>query len=204
MRTFIEDEIQKTRTTLAAMLADQGLITHVEAAAQQCVHALKQGHKIMFAGNGGSAADSQHLAAELVNRFRYNRPGLAGIALTTDTSTLTSIGNDHSFENLFARQVEAIGQQGDVLFGISTSGKSPNILCALEKARKMGIITIGFTGKDGGLMADLCHVLIKIPNTETGKIQECHMIIGHIICSLIEEDIFGKLYNPEHMLDATQ
>jgi D-sedoheptulose 7-phosphate isomerase len=143
------------------------------------------------------------MAAELVSRLCYDRPGLAAIALTTDTSALTAIGNDYSFENLFSRQVEAIGQAGDVFIGITTSGKSPNILKALDVARAKGMTTIGFTGKSAFLLAERCDYVLNVPSTETPKIQECHIMLGHIVCALIEEDIFGAEYNPRRKAKET-
>jgi D-sedoheptulose 7-phosphate isomerase len=146
MLDYIKKEIQKTLSVIQQVEADTLLLETAQNIAQKCIAALRANGKILFAGNGGSAADSQHMAAELVSRLCYDRPGLAAIALTTDTSALTAIGNDYSFENLFSRQVEAIGQAGDVLIGITTSGKSPNILKALDVARAKGMTTIGFTG----------------------------------------------------------
>jgi D-sedoheptulose 7-phosphate isomerase len=198
MRSFMLEEIQKTITVLNKVQHDSVLLSAAEDIAKHCINALQQGRKIMFAGNGGSAADAQHLAAELVSRFSYNRPALAGIALTTDTSALTAIGNDYAFEHLFSRQVEALGQKGDVFIGISTSGKSPNILRALEVAQSKGITTIGFTRDDAPMMTERCDFLLNIPSRETPKIQECHILFGHIICSLIEEDMFGAEYNPKY------
>lgn len=189
-------EIQKTLTAVEAVAADSSLLEAVEKVGEICVKALNEGNKIMFCGNGGSAADSQHLSAELVSRLNYNRPGLCAIALTVDTSALTAIGNDYGFENAFSRQVEAVGQKGDVLIAISTSGNSPNILKAIHAAKEKGITVIGKTGKTGGKMAELCDIILKMPSTETPKIQECHMMLGHIYCSLIEEALFGAEYNP--------
>ncbi len=196
MQKLIVEEIQKTQAVLAAVLQDKVLLTAAEEIACLCIQALRQGKKILFAGNGGSAADSQHLAAELVSRLRYDRPGLAAMALTTDTSALTAIGNDYAFENLFSRQVEALGQTGDVLIGISTSGKSPNILRAFEAARKKGVVTVGFTRDVAPMMAERCDFMLNIPARETPKIQECHILFGHVICALIEEEIYGAEYNP--------
>lgn len=196
MQNFIVNEIQKTRQTHQKILENKTLLAEVERITDVCVKALKQGSKILFAGNGGSAADAQHLAAELVARFHFNRPGLAGIALTTDTSALTAIGNDYNFESLFSRQVEAIGRAGDVFVAISTSGRSPNIIQALKQAKSMHITTVGFTGETGGEMAALCDYILKIPSTETPKIQESHILLGHIICALIEEIIYGKQFHP--------
>jgi D-sedoheptulose 7-phosphate isomerase len=196
MYSFIKKELQKTQELLATILADEALLKTAEAMALCCVEALKKGGKILFAGNGGSAADSQHLAAELVCRLSYDRPGMAAMALTTDTSALTAIGNDYSFENLFARQVEALGREGDVLFGISTSGKSPNILKALKAARAQGLVALGFSGLKAPQMAEHCEFVLNIPSQETPKIQEGHIIFGHIICALIEDVLYGKQYKP--------
>lgn len=157
-----------------------------------CVGALRAKRKIILCGNGGSAADAQHWAGELVSRFAYDRPGLAAIALTTDTSILTAVGNDYGYEQVFSRQLESIGLAGDVLLAISTSGNSPNIIKALESARAMGISTIGFTGKSGGRMSKLCDMCVYIPHSSTPRIQEGHEVLGHIICCLIEEEMFPK------------
>jgi D-sedoheptulose 7-phosphate isomerase len=198
MLALIKKEIQKTQSVMHSIEQNDEILKTVENITRHCVSALSAGNKILFVGNGGSAADSQHLAAELVSRLQYNRPAMAAIALTTDTSALTAIGNDYAFEDIFARQVSAIGQKGDVLFGISTSGKSPNILKALEVARSMGVTPIGLTGKYAPLMTERCDVVLNIPSSETPKIQECHIILGHIICALIEEEMFGAQYNPLH------
>lgn len=196
MQSFIQQEIQKLATILLQIQNDHHLLKTLENMALCCTEALKNGKKILFVGNGGSAADAQHLAAELVSRLRYNRPGLAAIALTTDTSALTAIGNDYSFETIFSRQVESIGQAGDVLIGISTSGKSPNVLRALETARFKQMTTLGLTGQSAPLMAERCDLVANIPATETAKIQECHIMFGHIICGLIEDALFGAEYDP--------
>lgn len=196
MNTLIQMEIQKLSSLLHQIQKDTVFFDKVEKIAQCCIHALQQDKKILFAGNGGSAADSQHLAAELVSRLRYDRPGLAAIALTTDTSALTAIGNDYAFENIFSRQIESIGQIGDVFIGISTSGKSPNILKALAVAHEKKLVTIGFTGLKAPLMAKYCDVVLNIPSQETPKIQECHIMFGHIICALIEDVLFGEKYDP--------
>jgi D-sedoheptulose 7-phosphate isomerase len=194
MKKLIRKSIEATRTVMSLMLEDAELIDAVEKAGELCVFALKNKSKILFAGNGGSAADSQHMAAELVSRFNYDRPGLCGIALTTDTSALTAIGNDYGFEQVFSRQVEALGQANDVLIAISTSGNSPNILAALKAAKLQNMKTIGLTGKTGGKMAALCDIVIKAPSTQTPHIQECHITLGHIICQIIEDSLYGKEY----------
>ncbi len=161
-------------------------------AAELCIEALRNNGKVLFAGNGGSAADAQPLAGELVSRFNYDRPGLAGIALTTDTSALTAIGNDYGYDYVFARQVEALGRQGDVFIGISTSGKSANVLRALDAAKAAGMRTIGFSGRSGGLMKERCDVALCVPSDHTPKIQEAHIVMGHTLCALIEREIFPK------------
>jgi D-sedoheptulose 7-phosphate isomerase len=157
-----------------------------------CVNALCSGNKIMFCGNGGSAADSQHLAAELIGRLNFNRPPLAALSLTTDSSILTAIGNDYGFDYVFSRQVEALGKEGDILIATSTSGNSPNVIKAINIAKKMDITVIGKTGQGGGKMAGLCDVLLNVPFTNTQKIQEEHIKLGHLYCSLIEKRMFAS------------
>ncbi|MGE5582064.1 MAG: SIS domain-containing protein [Bacillota bacterium] len=155
--------------------------------ARECRKALESGNTIFFMGNGGSAADSQHLAAELVGRFQKERKAMAAVALTTDTSIITSVGNDYGFESIFYRQVEALVKKGDVVVGISTSGNSPNVLKAIAKAKEEGAYTIGMTGENGGTLNSICDLCIKVPSKVTARIQEAHILIGHIICELIEE-----------------
>ncbi len=154
-----------------------------------CTNAIKSENKIMFFGNGGSASDAQHLATELTVRFINNRKPIAAIALTTDTSTLTAAGNDLGFDHIFSRQIEAIGQKGDVAIAISTSGKSPNIIKALEMARSKNIVTIGISGRDGGTMPPLCDEIIIIPSDITARIQEMHILIGHMLCGGLESKL---------------
>jgi D-sedoheptulose 7-phosphate isomerase len=149
--------------------------------------ALKNGKKIIFFGNGGSAADAQHLAAELVVRYRINRPALAGIALTTDTSIITAHSNDFGFETLFSRQIEALAQPGDVALGISTSGTSKNVLLGLQAANKRGCVTIAFTGKKGAVCAAEAKLAFKAPSSITARVQECHLLIGHLLCDVVEQ-----------------
>jgi len=192
MSTYISQQIDETQRIMAAMLADQTLIATANSAAQACVISLKADGKILLAGNGGSAADAQHIAGELVSRFAFDRPGLSAFALTTDSSILTAIGNDYGYEMLFARQIQAQGKRGDVFIGYSTSGKSPNILKAFETARAAGIVTIGLTGSQVGPMLELCDHLLAVPSCDTPKIQEGHLVLGHILCGLIENAIFGK------------
>jgi D-sedoheptulose 7-phosphate isomerase len=178
---------------MSSIAESPALLDCVAAAAEACVAALGAGGKILLAGNGGSAADAQHIAGELVSRFAFDRPGLPAVALTTDTSILTAIGNDYGYAELFARQIQALGRAGDVLLAYSTSGQSPNIIRALEAARHTGVKTIGLTGSRGGEMVALCDICIEVPSPHTPKIQEGHLVIGHILCGLIEDAIFGKL-----------
>ena len=191
MNSFIQEEFDKTLENFRRMAADQGLREQIGQSVGFCTKALRAGNKLLFAGNGGSAADAQHWAGELVSRFYFDRPGLPAIALTTDTSVLTAIGNDYGFDYVFARQVEALGQAGDVLLVISTSGRSPNILRAMFAARAKRMLVIGFSGESGGDMAESCDVCFRIPSTETPRIQEGHEFIGHLLCGLIEQEMFG-------------
>jgi len=186
------EDIKDAIRTLDRILVDDRLLTAISEVADACVEALRAGGKILFAGNGGSAADAQHLAAELVGRFAYDRPGLSAFALTTDSSVLTAIGNDYGYEFLFARQVEAVGASGDVFFGISTSGRSPNVLNALRAARTKGLTTVGLAGLQGGEMLEACDYLLQVPSEATPRIQEGHALVGHIICRLIETKMFPK------------
>jgi D-sedoheptulose 7-phosphate isomerase len=189
---FILLQIEESLRVTNLILKDQVIQKLIKESAAICSRSLKKGNKIIFAGNGGSAADAQHLAAELVNRFSFDRPALAAVAITTDSSIITSISNDYEFERLFARQLEAIGKKGDVFISLSTSGNSTNILVGLKEAKKLGMFTIGLTGKSGGKMNRLCDRIIKVPSDETPRIQEAHILIGHIICSLIENSLFRK------------
>jgi len=166
----------------------QDLLHFVKEAGDICVKALKNGNKIMLCGNGGSAADAQHIAAELSGRFKKERNPLAGIALTTDTSALTAIGNDYGYEYVFSRQLEAIAKDGDVLIAISTSGNSKNVIKAIESAKKLNVSVITLSGKDGGVMKNAGDVNIVIPSNDTPRIQEMHIMVGHMICAIIDDD----------------
>jgi D-sedoheptulose 7-phosphate isomerase len=190
MKNYITSQIQEAQRVMTAMVADEDLLQQLEGAAAACIACMKTGNKILLAGNGGSAADAQHIAGEFVSRFMFDRPGLSAIALTTDTSILTAIGNDYGYEKLFARQVQAHGQKGDVFIGYSTSGKSPNILLALEEARSRGLVCIGLTGNRGGPMKELCDHILEVPSADTPKIQEGHLVLGHILCGIVESAIF--------------
>ncbi len=165
----------------------------LQRAALKSAEAIALGNKILFCGNGGSAADSQHLAAEFVNRFLIDRPALPAIALTTDTSIITAIGNDSSFTQIFTRQVEALGNKGDILVGFSTSGNSPNILEALRTAHKKGLFCIGFSGLGGGEMAKFCDILFSVPSQKTPLIQEIHISAGHLLCQLVDYFLFENV-----------
>ena len=189
LETVIE-QIKKSISVKEMMLNDGRLIELINEVVALIVRVYQRGNKVMLAGKGGSAADSQPLAGELVSRFYFDRPGLAAMALTTDTSILTAIGNDYGFGKIFSRQVQANGKKGDVFIGISTSGKSENIIAALEESRTMGIYTVGLTGASGGAMADYCDICIKVPSDETPRIQEAHILIGHIICAGVESSLF--------------
>ena len=192
MNDFVQDEFNKALANFNAMAADEGLRRQIGQAVAMCVEALHAGGKLLFAGNGGSAADAQHWAGELVSRFYYDRPGLPAIALTTDTSILTAIGNDYGYDYTFARQVEALGREGDVFVAISTSGNSANIIRAAEAARERGVKVIGFTGQGGGKLAPLSDICFRIPSNETPRVQEGHEFIGHLLCALIEQAMFPK------------
>lgn len=188
----VAEEIDKSLQILTLLRADDNLLHTVAAAADALTATFRDGGKVLLAGNGGSAADAQHIAAEFVSRFKFDRPGLPAIALTTDTSILTAIGNDYGYERLFGRQLEAMGQKGDVFIAYTTSGRSPNILHALRVARGRGIATVGLTGNRAGPMAELCDYYLEVPSGETPKIQECHLVLGHILCGIVEAAIFGE------------
>jgi len=192
MQERILNQIKESVDLEQKLLESTEVLSGIEKAAQAIITAFRDKKKLMLAGNGGSAADAQHIAAEFINRFGFDRPALPSVALSTDTSVLTSIGNDSGFEKIFARQVEALGNEGDIFIGISTSGTSENIIRAFNICRKEKIVTIGLTGIFGGPMKDLCDICIKVPSGETPRIQEAHNLIGHIICSLVEEELFGR------------
>jgi len=167
-------------------------LTRIVAVVEAVTAALKAGNKILLFGNGGSAADAQHLAAEFVNRFVIERPPLPAIALTTDTSIITSIGNDYDFSDIFSKQIRAIGQKGDIAWGMSTSGASANVIKALEIAKKMGMITIGLTGRDGGDVARMVDYALNVSSTSTPRIQEVHITVGHVICEMVDFKLFQR------------
>ena len=187
---MIENQIKDSINLKNKILQDKRLINLIAEVSQLCTNIYKKGNKTLLAGNGGSAADSQHIAAEFVSRFYFDRPGIPSIALTTDTSIITAIGNDYGYEQLFARQIEALGNEGDMFFALSTSGNSNNIIKGILKAKEKNIITVGITGETGGKMGSLCDFCFKVPSSDTPRIQECHIMIGHIICSIVEKNLF--------------
>ena len=191
-RGFITSRLVEAQRLFGLMASDDALQEAAAAAASACVASLRSGGKILLAGNGGSAADAQHMAGEYVSRFMYDRPGLAAIALTTDSSILTAIGNDYGYEKLFARQIQALGQAGDVFIGYSTSGTSRNVLLGFETARAAGLTCVGFTGNRGGPMHELCDIVLAVPSEETPKIQEGHLVLGHIVCAIVEKSLFPR------------
>ncbi len=186
----VKSHLQNSLDALTRAALDDAFSAAILAIAEAMAAALRAGNKILLAGNGGSAADAQHIATELLVRFRFNRDALAAVALTTDTSALTAIGNDFGFEQLFERQVRGLGRRGDVFIAISTSGRSPNILKALAAAREIGITTVGFTGS-GGEMPALCDLLLAAPSDKTDLIQQLHITAAHAICDLVERALFG-------------
>jgi D-sedoheptulose 7-phosphate isomerase len=190
MRDYITRELLETQKIIDNMLKDETILNTIENVITKSIECLKENGKILFAGNGGSAADAQHMAGEFVSRFAFDRPGLPSIALTTDTSILTAIGNDYGYDKVFERQIQALGRDGDVFVGYSTSGKSPNIINAFKQAKTQNITCVAMVGNRGGEIVDLCDYVIAVPSACTPKIQECHLLIGHILCGLIEQKLF--------------
>lgn len=191
MIDYIRDQIRASIKAKQDVLMDLDLTEHIQVAAELCIEAFKNGNKVIFAGNGGSAADAQHLSAEFVSRFEYDRPGLPSLSLSTDTSMITAIGNDYGYENLFKRQLEAQSRPGDVFFGITTSGNSKNVLKAFEVCDSLGVMSIALCGA-GGVAKDMAKHALVVPSTHTARIQECHILIGHIICGIVEQAMFPK------------
>lgn len=184
-------QLQESLEVHQELVSGADIANAFEASRDACLNAFRQQRKLLIAGNGGSAADAQHFAGELVSRFYFDRPALAAIALTTDTSILTAIGNDYGYEDIFSRQIQALGVAGDVFIAISTSGNSPNILKALVQAKGQGLTTIGLTGRSGGKMKALCDICLCAPSDSTPRIQECHLVLEHALCACIEEELFG-------------
>jgi len=191
MKNYIKDQIKKSYETKQDIYNNEDLLNKIEDVAKKCVKLYRGDKKTILAGNGGSAADAQHIAAELVGRYGFDRPSIPSLALTTDTSNLTAIGNDYGYDQVFSRQLEGMGQKGDIFIGISTSGNSINIIKAFESATKKGITTIALTGRDGGEMAKMADIALVVPSNSTPRIQESHILIGHILCDIIEQEIFA-------------
>ena len=190
---MILEQVNELTQVNQKMLSDKLLISKLVDVSSICINTFKKDGKILIAGNGGSAADAQHFAGELVSRFHFDRPALSAIALTTDSSILTAIGNDYGYEDVFARQIQAHGRSGDVFIAISTSGNSANILKAIQTAKAIGLVVIGLTGRSGGKMKDMCDVCLCAPSDSTPRIQECHLFFEHTLCACIEESLFGEL-----------
>jgi D-sedoheptulose 7-phosphate isomerase len=188
-------EINESISVKRKILKDATLVDLVQQVADECIEAYRRCNRVLLAGNGGSAADAQHIAAEFVGRYAFDRPGLAAIAFTTDTSMLTAIGNDYGYDQIFRRQLEANGRQGDIFIGISTSGNSSNVLTALQCARELGIVTVGLTGQGGENMKAYCDYCIQVPSMSTPRLQESHIMLGHIICGIVENTLFGGKKN---------
>jgi D-sedoheptulose 7-phosphate isomerase len=190
---MILEQVNELTQVNQKMLSDKLLISKLVDVSSICINTFKKDGKILIAGNGGSAADAQHFAGELVSRFHFDRPALSAIALTTDSSILTAIGNDYGYEDVFARQIQAHGRSGDVFIAISTSGNSANILKAIQTAKAIGLVVIGLTGRSGGKMKDMCDICLCAPSDSTPRIQECHLFFEHTLCACIEESLFGEL-----------
>ena len=190
--TRIKQVIEESVSLKTLLLKDEAFLNEIEKVKDVMVKALNDGKKILWCGNGGSAADSQHLAAEFSGRFYYDRPPLRSEALHVNTSYLTAVANDYSYDVIYSRMVKAMGDKGDVLVGISTSGNSKNIVLAFEQAKENGVITIGFTGNGGGKMKEKADYILDIPSKDTPRVQECHIMVGHILCELVEAEIFPR------------
>lgn len=191
MKNYITKQIADSAATKQAILENDALVNLVVDVAKACVEVYRNKKKILIAGNGGSAADAQHFAAELVGRYGFDRPSLPSIALTTDSSNLTAIGNDYGYEYVFSRQLEGLAQEGDLFIGISTSGNSQNVINAFTAAKERGVTTVALVGRDGGKMAIMADYAVVIPSNATPRIQESHLLIEHIICDIIEKEMFG-------------
>ena len=191
MENILKSSVKESIAVKQAILEDEALQLRIGAAASCLVSVFKAGGKALFCGNGGSAADAQHIAAELSGRFYIDRPPLFAEALHVNSSYVTAVGNDYGYDLIFARMTEAAGRKGDALVAFSTSGNSPNIIKAVEKARSLGMIVIGLTGASGGKMRDICDFLLNVPSSDTPRIQESHILIGHIICQVVEVEMFG-------------
>lgn len=192
MKDYIKEQVRLSFETKQKIYENDDILETISNVAKECIQAYKRGNKTIFAGNGGSAADAQHLAAELVGRYGFDRDSIPSLALTTDTSALTAIGNDYGYDKVFSRQLFGMGVKGDIFFGISTSGNSKNIINAFEVAKEKSITSVALVGKDGGEMAKMADFAIVVPSNSTPRIQESHILIGHIICDIIEKELFGE------------
>jgi D-sedoheptulose 7-phosphate isomerase len=188
-KKFIEDQLADSAHVKMLLLQRQSAV--IEAIGRRLADTLKAGHRVYLFGNGGSAADAQHIAAELEARFLRERKALPALALTTNTSTLTAVGNDYGYERVFARQVEAYVREGDTVIAISTSGNSPNVLAGVEAAQKAGAFAIGFTNENGGKLVKVVNLCLQVPSSDTQRVQECHLATGHVVCGIIENLLFG-------------
>ena len=191
--SIFQTDLQETSAAQSILLSDSHIVEKFESVHKACLKTYLNKGKILIAGNGGSAADAQHFAGELVSRFNFDRPALSAIALTTDSSILTAIGNDYGYEDVFARQIQAHGRLGDIFIAISTSGNSANILKAIQTAKSIGLVVIGLTGRSGGKMNAMCDICLCAPSDSTPRIQECHLFLEHTLCACIEESLFGNL-----------
>ncbi|OGZ18886.1 MAG: phosphoheptose isomerase [Candidatus Nealsonbacteria bacterium RBG_13_42_11] len=196
-KSLISRIIKNNVETNGKILEEEGVLTMIEKIAGEMIGAFRNGKKVLLCGNGGSAADAQHIAAELGGKFYLDRDPLFAEALHGNSSYLTAVANDYSYDEVFVRAVRAMGKEKDILIGISTSGNSLNVIKAIEAANKLGMITIGFTGETGGKIKDVCKYIIKVPSSDTPRIQEAHILIGHIVCEIVEKEIFGKKHIKE-------
>jgi D-sedoheptulose 7-phosphate isomerase len=192
MKSYIKEQVKKSFETKQKIYEDVNLLEKIEDVAKMCVDLYKNSRKTLLAGNGGSAADAQHIAAELVGRYGFDRASLPSLALTTDTSNLTAIGNDYGYDYVFSRQLEGMAQEGDLFIGISTSGNSQNLINAFKSAKEKNVTTVALVGKDGGKMAQMADIALVVPSDSTPRIQEAHILIGHILCDIIEKEIFAQ------------
>ncbi|MCG6968242.1 MAG: D-sedoheptulose 7-phosphate isomerase [Gammaproteobacteria bacterium] len=191
---MLNDIKAQLRTSLEIkqqLLSNDSFLQLIEEVTNRCIQAFRHGNKVMFAGNGGSASDALHLAAEFVGRYEQDRSGIPALALSANTSTVTAVANDYGYEAIFQRQIQALGREGDVFFGLSTSGRSPNVVAAIQECKRLGIVTVGMTGSGGGDMLELCDYCLRIPSDNTARIQESHITVGHIICSMVERTLFA-------------
>ena len=192
MKEYIRSNVEESINAKKKLLADDSLLSVVEEVSRICIDAYEKGNKIMVCGNGGSASDAQHMAGELVGRYKMERAGIPAIALNANTTVMTALGNDYDYESIFVKQVAALGKKEDILFVISTSGNSKNTLLACEKAKNMGITTVALTGESGGTLKTLCDYTINVPSDNTPRIQEMHILIIHSLCGIIEKELYNR------------